>query len=87
MEKNKKNNLISKKIKEAKLEITKKLEKIKEEKSNNFFDYVDYYGDNTFEDKEFNEIDNIIFSMISYIDFSDIVSYDDKNKIFELDFE
>lgn len=81
MEKNKKNNSISKKIKEAKLEITKKLEEIKEEKSNNFFDYVSYYGDNTFKDKEFNEVDNIIFSMISYIDFSDIVSSDEKNKI------
>lgn len=45
------------------------------------FDYVAYYGDYTFKDKMFNEIDNVIFSVLSYINFEDIVSSDDSLKI------
>lgn len=34
------------------------------------YDYVDKYGKYTFEINEFNEIDNLIFSTLSYLDFS-----------------
>jgi len=40
----------------------------------NLFSFIDKYGDKTFEEFSFNEIDNIIFSMLSYIDFREIVS-------------
>jgi len=36
-------------------------------------EYLKEYGEYTFLEKEFNEVDNIILSLISYIDFSDIV--------------
>lgn len=36
----------------------------------NLFDYVLKYGDISFEDKEFNEIDNLVFSLVSYLDFT-----------------
>lgn len=36
----------------------------------NLFDYVLKYGDISFSDKEFNEVDNIVFSLISYLDFT-----------------
>ena len=39
----------------------------------NIIDYINYYGDNTFSSKEFNEIDNLIFSLITYVDLSNIV--------------
>lgn len=35
--------------------------------------YLKEYGDYTFLEKEFNEVDNVILSLISYTDFSDIV--------------
>lgn len=38
------------------------------------FEYVEKYGNYTFEEKEFNEVDNIVFSTLSYIDYSNIVS-------------
>lgn len=34
---------------------------------NNIFDYIDWRGDLTFEQSEFNEVDNVIFSQISYL--------------------
>ena len=40
----------------------------------NIFDYVLYYGKYSFEEKAFNEVDNIIFSVLSYVDYSGIVS-------------
>ena len=38
------------------------------------FEYVEKYGDKSFKELEFNEIDNVILSLVSYIDFTDIVS-------------
>lgn len=40
------------------------------------FDYVDWRGDLTFAQSELNEVDALILSMISYIDFADIISND-----------
>lgn len=36
----------------------------------NLFNYVQEYGDINFKDKEFNDIDNLVFSQLSYLDFS-----------------
>ena len=36
----------------------------------NLFDYVKMYGDKNFYEKDFNEIDNLVFSLISYLDFT-----------------
>ncbi|MBR2603638.1 MAG: DUF2974 domain-containing protein [Bacilli bacterium] len=47
----------------------------------NIFDYLNYYGKYTFDDKPFNEIDNAIFSELAYVDFNGIVSNDNKHKI------
>ena len=38
------------------------------------FDYIDKYGNITFDIERFNEVDNIIFASLSYIDFNNIVS-------------
>ena len=38
------------------------------------FEYVEKYGDKDFVEEEFNEVDNVILSLVSYIDFTDIVS-------------
>ena len=43
----------------------------------NVIDYISYYGKHTFEEKAFNEVDNVIFSMLSYVDYNGIVP---KNK-------
>ena len=40
------------------------------------FDYLDWRGDLRFSDVGVNEVDNLIFSQISYIDFADIVPSD-----------
>jgi len=37
------------------------------------YEYIKRYGDKTFKEKEFNEIDNLIFSLIVYLDFSEIL--------------
>lgn len=42
----------------------------------NIVDYVIWRGDLTFEKCPFNEIDNLIFSQLSYVDFAGIVSED-----------
>ncbi len=39
----------------------------------NVFDYLDWRGDLTFAQAPCNEIDSLIFSLISYVDFADIV--------------
>lgn len=39
----------------------------------NIYDYTEKYKNKTFEEKEFNEIDNIIFSLLAYLDFSNII--------------
>lgn len=36
----------------------------------NIFDYVKKYGNKCFSEKSFNEIDNLVFSTLSYLDFS-----------------
>lgn len=41
------------------------------------FDYIEKYGDKSFEEKKFNEIDNVIFSQIVYNDFGSIVKEDE----------
>lgn len=59
-------------------------------KENNVLDYIKKYGDYTFNLIEFNEIDSLILSSISYINFEDIlknhsnesVSISDSGKIF-----
>lgn len=38
---------------------------------NNVFDYVDKYGDINFTNKVFNDVDNLVFSLLSYLDFTD----------------
>ena len=47
----------------------------------NVLDYIYYYGNYTFKDKPFNEIDNVIFSLLSYVDFNGILSKNKKNKL------
>ena len=37
----------------------------------NIFDYIDKYGNKTFEEKKFNELDNIVFSFLAYLDYTD----------------
>ena len=36
----------------------------------NLFDYVKKYGNESFLEKSFNDIDNLVFSSLSYLDFS-----------------
>ena len=36
----------------------------------NLFNYVEKYGDKTFKEKKFNDIDNIVFSTLSYLNFT-----------------
>lgn len=38
--------------------------------NNNIFKYINKYGDLSFEEKEINEVDILIFSQISYLDYS-----------------
>ena len=61
--------------------------------SGNIFDYIDWRGDLTFEQSPVNEVDGLILSLISYVDFSDIVPegmqeeisiYDAAEKYFEI---
>ncbi len=40
----------------------------------NIYDYLDKYGNKTFDEIEYTEIDNIIFTQILYMNFNDIVS-------------
>ena len=56
------------------------INEVKENINYNYFDYVDEYGDYTFEEREFNEVDNVILSMLTYVDYNGIVSENDKDK-------
>lgn len=47
----------------------------------NTLDYIRRYGKVTFEQKEFTEIDNIIFCLLSYVNYNGIVSTNIKNKM------
>lgn len=40
----------------------------------NIFDYIEKYSNYDFNEKEFNEVDNIIFSCLSYINYSGILN-------------
>mgnify|MGYP004471295873 CR=1 FL=1 len=40
----------------------------------NLFSYIDKYGYYTFDEVEFNEVDNLIFSSLAYVDFAGLVS-------------
>ena len=40
--------------------------------------YINEYGEYTFSEKEFNEIDNLIFSQLCYTDFEGIVNFDNE---------
>ena len=40
----------------------------------NVIDYIDYYGKYSFDERPFNEIDNLVFSLISYVDLNKQVS-------------
>ena len=46
----------------------------------NIFEYIDKYGKYSFEEKEFNEVDNAILAVLSYLDLSGIVSNSNKIK-------
>ena len=39
----------------------------------NIYDYIEKYGNKTFEEKEFNDIDNLIFSLLAYLDFNELI--------------
>lgn len=43
-------------------------------------DYILKYGNYTFDEEPFNEVDNLIFSVLAYVDYNDIVSSNNKNK-------
>ena len=60
--------------------LSEKLDEVKEYISHDFFDYIEYYGDYTFEEKEFNEIDNAILSMLAYVEYNGIVSEGNEEK-------
>ncbi len=47
----------------------------------NIISYIDKYGKYTFTEEPFNEIDNVIFSCLTYIDLDKYVSHNKKNKI------
>lgn len=44
-------------------------------------DYIKKYQNNTFDEIEFNIIDNAIFTSLSYIDFTRVLKYSKKNKL------
>lgn len=46
------------------------------------FEYIKKYGNKTFIEKDFNEVDNLVFSSLAYLDFNEIV--DEGNKIISL---
>ena len=43
--------------------------------------YIDKYGDKSFDEERFNEVDNVILASISYLDLNGIVSTGFTNKI------
>lgn len=46
----------------------------------NIFSYIDKYGVYSFDELEFNDVDNLIFSSLSYVDLGDYVSANRFNK-------
>lgn len=51
----------------------------------NMLDYIDWRGDLTFEQSPFNDIDNLIFTQLSYIDFDEIVTSPDQSGFISLE--
>lgn len=47
----------------------------------NILDYLDWRGDILFSEREFNEIDNIIFSTLAYTEMEGLISEDDEKKL------
>ncbi|MBR3490088.1 MAG: DUF2974 domain-containing protein [Bacilli bacterium] len=47
----------------------------------NVIDYINKYGDYSFKEKSFNEVDNAILSLLAYLNYSDIVSNNNRKKI------
>lgn len=47
----------------------------------NLFDYVNEFGNTTFKTHEFNEIDNIVFSTLSYLNFSNTSINENKHTL------
>ncbi len=47
--------------------------------NNNIFDYLDWRGDLGFDTDGFNEVDNLILSVISYMDFSNVIPPEPNN--------
>ena len=45
----------------------------------NILDYVDFRGDLTFAERPFNEVDNLVFSELSYVEMDDFISEDGKS--------
>lgn len=44
------------------------------------FEYIEKYGDYSFKERVFNDVDNVILSVLSYLDLDGIVSRSHKNK-------
>ena len=40
-------------------------------------DYIEWRGDLTFREREFNDVDNLILSLLAYSDFKGIISMDE----------
>ena len=47
----------------------------------NIFSYIDKYGEFTFDEVSFTEVDNAIMASLSYINFNNIVSNNRSNKL------
>lgn len=80
---------IGKNIKKESTKTVKKISKtieksitkaIEENNGTNIMNYIDYYGDYTFDEKKFNELDNVIFSLLSYIDYTNVLDNTSKTK-------
>ena len=46
----------------------------------NVFNYVDKYGNKTFKEKSLNEIDKLIFALLSYVPYNGCVPNNDHHK-------
>ena len=46
----------------------------------NVVDYIEKYGNLNFNEKPFNEVDKLILANLSYVNFKDLISSNDKNK-------
>ena len=50
----------------------------------NIYDYIDNYGIYSFKEKRFNEVDSVIFSFLSYVNYSNILDKKEKKTIHEI---